>query len=112
VLVCAFMVYPSLAINVIFTLSLHDALPILARRDIRAKHRDWVRVEGDNAGRKRALPRFFAEPADQRLVAPVHAIEHTDGQRGVRSEEQTSELQSREKIVCRPLLEKKKRDNR
>src|SRR5690606_40389777 len=32
-------------------------------------------------------------------------------ERGTRSEEHTSELQSRENIVCRLLLEKKKKDN-
>src|SRR5690606_21664044 len=32
----------------------------------------------------------------------------TTGRRGLRSEEHTSELQSREKLVCRLLLEKKK----
>src|SRR3989449_7111994 len=39
----------------------------------------------------------------------VHRQQHTvDRQRGVRSEEHTSELQSRLHLVCRLLLEKKK----
>src|SRR5690606_40345636 len=43
---------------------------------------------------------------------------HVDGQldqrrrRGARSEEHTSELQSRENLVCRLLLEKKKTNNK
>src|SRR3989442_7905231 len=36
----------------------------------------------------------------------------TMGQRSFRSEEHTSELQSRPHIVCRPLLEKKKKTDR
>src|SRR5690349_24121901 len=35
-----------------------------------------------------------------------------NGQEDVRSEEHTSELQSRRDLVCRLLLEKKKRENR
>src|SRR5690606_40041991 len=37
-------------------------------------------------------------------VTPLAAVQHD----GARSEEHTSELQSREKLVCRLLLEKKK----
>src|SRR5690606_32165689 len=46
-----------------------------------------------------------AEGRDFRHGLPAH-------RRGRRSEEQTSELQSRENIVCRLLLEKKKRAER
>src|SRR3712207_8810113 len=35
-------------------------------------------------------------------------VEHLPGRRGARSEEHTSELQSRQYLVCRLLLEKKK----
>src|SRR5690606_41072658 len=41
-------------------------------------------------------------------VVHVEAIQAIDGLELVRSEEHTSELQSRENIVCRLLLEKKK----
>src|SRR5207247_8888509 len=75
----------------IYTLSLHDALPICERRrgevslgglglEVRLFHRD---VEGDQ-----------------------------DRAGGRRSEEHTSELQSRVDLVCRLLLEKKKRKGR
>src|SRR5690606_39777006 len=43
----------------------------------------------------------------QRLVAPVQLGVLRTGHR-IRSEEHTSELQSRENLVCRLLLEKKK----
>src|SRR5436309_6539658 len=44
-------------------------------------------------------------------VGPAHVTEEVDGARHTvqRSEEHTSELQSRENLVCRLLLEKKKR---
>src|SRR2546422_7296289 len=45
-----------------------------------------------------------ARPAGARLAAPVHRGER----RATRSEEHTSELQSRLHLVCRLLLEKKK----
>src|SRR3712207_7951603 len=37
-----------------------------------------------------------------------HAVEQPQGNPGLRSEEHTSELQSRQYLVCRLLLEKKK----
>src|SRR5699024_12605443 len=66
----------------IYTLSLHDALPISSRR------RDASR--GGRHGRD-----------DARAAAGRRA-------RASRSEEHTSELQSRFELVCRLLLEKKK----
>src|SRR5476651_2093976 len=70
-----FFFFNDTATTEIYTLSLHDALPIFAG------HRGGAR---------------------QRLCqrSPV--------QRAVRSEEHTSELQSRQYLVCRLLLEKKK----
>src|SRR3712207_8302768 len=80
----------------IYTLSLHDALPIwkvpLAVRQDQLAH---VRV---------ALvppPRLMVAERPDRRQWPAA------GQRGVRSEEHTSELQSRQYLVCRLLLEKK-----
>src|SRR5690349_22360306 len=68
----------------IYTLSLHDALPIYRRR-----RGDGTAVEAD---RPQPLAR-----------AGLHALEPA----GHRSEEHTSELQSRRDLVCRLLLEKK-----
>src|SRR3712207_8751305 len=45
---------------------------------------------------------------DPRLAAVRALGEHAEHDRGVRSEEHTSELQSRQYLVCRLLLEKKK----
>src|SRR5690606_39830393 len=53
-----------------------------------------------------ACVRAIAKPV---ASLPLHLYERMDdGRRRARSEEHTSELQSREKLVCRLLLEKKK----
>src|SRR5690349_23091761 len=68
----------------IYTLSLHDALPISRRlHQLRRIHRAHRGAQGPMGGR--------------------------DAARVGRSEEHTSELQSRRDLVCRLLLEKKKR---
>src|SRR5690606_42038641 len=80
----------------LYTLSLHDALPIFDR----AGHRPGaVLAEGD-----RQDP-AAADQANRRLE-PDDAVDR--GGAEDRSEEHTSELQSRENLVCRLLLEKKK----
>ena len=44
-------------------------------------------------------------------AAGVHDASYTGRLRAIRSEEHTSELQSRTNLVCRLLLEKKKKKN-
>src|SRR5258707_9736261 len=80
--VSAVFFFNDTATTEIYTLSLHDALPICLR--IRAAHGSPGGAV--NCGRSR------------------YAF--------VRSEEHTSELQSRQYLVCRLLLEKKKSDRR
>src|SRR5438034_7911413 len=80
---------------VIYTLSLHDALPISGPRAGPAdRERYLVGVQG--ATRQ-------VEAASERTVA-------VDRQTTPRSEEHTSELQSHSDLVCRLLLEKKKKN--
>src|SRR5690606_41672358 len=88
----------------IYTLSLHDALPISGRARTRAGpyHRPAPPVPRGRRGVRTRLPETAARPARPRADRPAAG----DG-RG-RSEEHTSELQSRENLVCRLLLEKKK----
>src|SRR5256885_10753007 len=69
----------------IYTLSLHDALPILRDQERGAQHGHVLH--------------------EQRHLKPAH---HRVGHRP-RSEEHTSELQSPCNLVCRLLLEKKKK---
>src|SRR5437899_9111150 len=73
----------------IYTLSLHDALPISVRLTSRA---------GTKVG--------SSDPVVPRGRAIAQRIKGTPG---IRSEEHTSELQSLRHLVCRLLLEKKKR---
>src|SRR5256885_10901642 len=85
-----FFFFNDTATTEIYTLSLHDALPIYAPRPAAAWRRDdRVRPSGSR------LPVRPRAPA-----APLAA--------GRRSEEHTSELQSPCNLVCRLLLEKKK----
>src|SRR3712207_7570438 len=88
----------------IYTLSLHDALPILV-------HRRRPRRLCGAARPWRAGPPGGGRPG-HRLVRPGrHGREQSRHSAG-RSEEYTSELQSRQYLVCRLLLEKKKRGTR
>src|SRR5690606_40404524 len=53
----------------------------------------------------------LADVAKHRLAYGLRAVQALHPPRELRSEEHTSELQSRENLVCRLLLEKKKRAN-
>src|SRR3712207_9256525 len=95
-----FFFFNDTATTEIYTLSLHDALPIL---------------QGARPGRGRgrgaqARPGFVVPAGDRRRAH--HAREPGTAKRArnrARSEEHTSELQSRQYLVCRLLLEKKKK---
>src|SRR5690606_41792791 len=93
----------------IYTLSLHDALPIL---NAGLKNFPSIRF-----GLEMALLDFFHE--GKRILFPsefttgnasirINGLIWMGGKQEMRSEEHTSELQSRENLVCRLLLEKKK----
>src|SRR3712207_7749942 len=75
----------------IYTLSLHDALPILLLNLITFVH----------------LP-DRQNVSFVQLVWLLARIDHEDLETFPRSEKHTSELQSRQYLVCRLLLEKKK----
>src|SRR5690606_39542772 len=96
----------------LYSLSLHDALPILflvqelsvnnvsdyyTVEDLKTAKVDPSRVKVDKKGRL-----YHEETEDCVFQLPYYEI------RFERSEEHTSELQSRENLVCRLLLEKKK----
>src|SRR5204863_5119115 len=88
----------------IYTLSLHDALPILG----------WSALELGFAGCVLPISAAVGAGLGQTLVTkhgprPVAITAMVALAGGFRSEEHTSELQSRRDIVCRLLLEKKKR---
>src|SRR5947209_16171635 len=91
----------------LYTLSLHDALPISIRFEVVMRPQeqrlalDAVRVGGgDLERRQRPHPVQQVEGG----IGSEHALVGL-----ARSEEHTSELQSRQYLVCRLLLEKKKK---
>src|SRR5438132_12420017 len=85
-----FFFFNDTATTEIYTLSLHDALPILL-------------AAVDEA----AIAKFGRFPWDRRVIAAL--IDKLDAAGTARSEEHTSELQSHSDLVCRLLLEKKKK---
>src|SRR5205814_10669172 len=94
----------------IYTLSLHDALPILLRRgNDDAVRRADRRLELHHSG-------GVAFSLDVGVVKGQFAdLDRRNGhaaERKLRSEEHTSELQSLRHLVCRLLLEKKKKNTR
>src|SRR3712207_7071995 len=86
-----FFFFNDTATTEIYTLSLHDALPISRqhRKPLPETGRGWGGI---------ALPLLFVFV----FVALIRRLGL------LRSEEHTSELQSRQYLVCRLLLEKKK----
>src|SRR3712207_7476894 len=104
---CVFF-FNDTATTEIYTLSLHDALPIFDRRD--GSYRHFTRTAGGATIAPEQV--FSAEEALAREGdAWSQAVEESEllAETGaVRSEEHTSELQSRQYLVCRLLLEKKK----
>src|SRR3712207_7993788 len=87
-----FFFFNDTATTEIYTLSLHDALPILPVCRSRAR-RAAISSSGSGMAADRAVR------SSQSASVSVR-----------RSEEHTSELQSRQYLVCRLLLEKKKLD--
>src|SRR2546422_6851005 len=86
----------------IYTLSLHDALPIC---DPRARRRQRPGPSEAAGGASRRAARSRRGAAGRRPVQ----LRSAPRPEGARSEEDTSELQSRLQLVCRLLLEKKKK---
>src|SRR5690606_41308442 len=97
------------ALNETYTLSLHDALPICSQIEI--FNQSQVVVKDAMLG---ITPIFIVDRQISREIK--RGVDHAKGtvivfavySFGMRSEEHTSELQSRENLVCRLLLEKKK----
>src|SRR3712207_8737432 len=96
-----FFFFNDTATTEIYTLSLHDALPIsiMIHFWLRAHRRAALHIPRPTS----LAPVLFPLNGRGRLRCNVvhHAIH--------RSEEHTSELQSRQYLVCRLLLEKKKK---
>src|SRR5207237_8868091 len=85
---CFFFFFTSPATPEIYTLSLHDALPISSVPSVRIISQFWPARQPQCPPTPRMKPFMFCR----------------------RSEEHTSELQSHLNLVCRLLLEKKKKN--
>src|SRR3712207_7617477 len=95
----------------IYTLSLHDALPIFERskgfNDAVAGKEGIEIVAQQSANFDQATAQQVMEQIIQSTGGDIDVV-YTSA----RSEEHTSELQSRQYLVCRLLLEKKKHKTR
>src|SRR3712207_7929437 len=94
---CCFFFFNDTATTEIYTLSLHDALPICAINEykiILSGVSYWSREDGI----------IINQILEETLKKSIWTNLYWDN----RSEEHTSELQSRQYLVCRLLLEKKK----
>src|SRR3712207_9409390 len=98
-LVChsSFIFFNDTATTEIYTLSLHDALPICNGRPVMGD----LRYLADTK-----LLTFTTALSRAQIAAALALL--GDRGRSQRSEEHTSELQSRQYLVCRLLLEKKR----
>src|SRR5688572_31843872 len=107
-----FFFFNDTATTEIYTLSLHDALPICARHALDAHDRDLRRARVDRLGHR--VSGAVAMVAVVGVDGAVLELDLDDADRAerVRSEEHTSELQSQSNLVCRLLLEKKKKKKR
>src|SRR2546430_17519791 len=91
-----FFFFNDTATTEIYTLSLHDALPICIAPDYILVE-EKVQVKFIEA-LKNEIQKMFGQDGTVSEASPNYA----------RSEEHTSELQSQSNLVCRLLLEKKK----
>src|SRR3712207_9127043 len=91
-----FFFFNDTATTEIYTLSLHDALPIYDEQ-VELAQRPLAPFEVRGQEAPRDVERAHVRPG---------------GVEDFRSEEHTSELQSRQYLVCRLLLEKKKKKKR
>src|SRR5205807_9714939 len=92
-----------------YTLSLHDALPISRLFDLETSiHDDAIYLSAPKAGAKHEeateLRIYDISDVTQADIRPTNSLVEV-----IRSEEHTSELQSPCNLVCRLLLEKKKK---
>src|SRR5690606_41633298 len=88
----------------IYTLSLHDALPISFVHDV-----ERLCHLADQLADRHVGELVVHLPALDAVEVQDVVDEHRQALAFLRSEEHTSELQSRENLVCRLLLEKKKK---
>src|SRR3712207_7818727 len=102
---CITFFFNDTATTEIYTLSLHDALPIWPAPDARKSRTLHGRCQQSAEASTR--PSAATPQARPRRPSSLHERLSESW----RSEEHTSELQSRQYLVCRLLLEKKKKSS-
>src|SRR3712207_7112285 len=98
-----FFFFNDTATTEIYTLSLHDALPISGR-----PHRSPSKGDEPMRRSARRQRRAIKEMTEMLSFRGLQRLRSPRALPWSRSEEHTSELQSRQYLVCRLLLEKKK----
>src|SRR3712207_9269585 len=93
---CVFFFFNDTATPEIYTLSLHDALPSSST------------IESSTPASSSAAPGSATNTGSPGQRSGSRHSRHSPVSTSARSEEHTSELQSRQYLVCRLLLEKKK----
>src|SRR5690606_41270691 len=93
----------------LYTLSLHDALPISAASPGVSTRSEVIARRRRGQGARPVVSTWELSRAGRRARV-AESCDETGGVHRGRSEEHTSELQSRENLVCRLLLEKKNRN--
>src|SRR2546422_9450863 len=101
-----FFFFNDTATTEIYTLSLHDALPILAGKTIGIDSQ-YIHVAGIKI--PTAVLALLPITLPQGNYDEQRRARQLEDMRQDRSEEHTSEIQSRLHLVCRLLLEKKKK---
>src|SRR5688572_32686692 len=91
-----------------YTLSLHDALPIYIRRARSSYVGNRISSGGDAPGSTSTVRPRCSTPSESSAAWRTMRV-YDPGCTNGRSEEHTSELQSQSNLLCRLLLEKKKR---
>src|SRR5690606_41834348 len=96
--------------TVMYTLSLHDALPICGLGSLLGQRLHFGGDHGEAAARLAGTRRLDRGVERQQVGLAGNGVDQFDHVADPcrRSEEHTSELQSCENLVCRLLLEKKK----
>src|SRR3712207_7723100 len=98
-----FFFFNDTATTEIYTLSLHDALPI----SVPWREPAPIEIRNLRIAYSSAFPESITQ--DEIRAAVEDMARELTRQGATRSEEHTSELQSRQYLVCRLLLEKKKK---
>src|SRR3712207_7296038 len=103
---CLVFFFNDTATTEIYTLSLHDALPISVSRARLCSRNFDGDGQADLVNHSELEKAVCVYPLDH--YAYWQRVLDFELEPGARSEEHTSELQSRQYLVCRLLLEKKK----